>query len=77
MRKPVIQNLPSEAEDNMKTMRPFLTLCLLTGCIALVSVTAMAKNNPKPVTGTIDQGQTGPGNSPTPRPTTTGGVSLR
>ncbi|MBZ5523755.1 MAG: hypothetical protein LAP21_16095 [Acidobacteriia bacterium] len=63
----------------MTKMKLLLTICLLTGSIALVSVHAMAKNNPKPTSGstTITQGPTGPGNSPTPRPTTTTGVSLR
>jgi hypothetical protein len=60
----------------MKKMKLFLTICLLSGSIALVSIVAMARNNPKPVSGTVVQGPTGPGNSPTPRPTTTG-VSVR
>ena len=52
----------------MTRTRLFLTVCLLTGFIALASLNAMAGNNPKPVPGTITQGPTVPGNSPTPRP---------
>ncbi|HWZ43212.1 MAG TPA: hypothetical protein VNW97_07030 [Candidatus Saccharimonadales bacterium] len=46
----------------------FVTACLLTGFIAIACLNAMAGNNPKPVPGTINQGPTVPGNSPTPRP---------
>lgn len=62
----------------MTKLRIFVTVCLLTGCIAVASQSAMAsKNNPKPTSGTIDQGSTGPGASPTPRPTTSTTFSVR
>ena len=61
----------------MTKVTAFLTICLLTGFIAIASVDAMAwGNNPKPSSGTISQGSTGPGANPVPRPTSVG-ASLR
>lgn len=60
----------------MTTMKAFLTICLLTGAIAIACVNAMAwSNNPKG-SGGISQGSTGPGANPVPRPTSSG-TSLR